>query len=144
MSLPEYRDEISLGYNTLNRNPNYVGDEFKRRLLEIAQSLDSGAIAKEEAVVLISTALEESFSETRTSKEHLAVALQFQGGQWVLSGSEQGRIMNYIFSLTTEAENHGLSDSEYEKSSPLGLLLESIRLLDMRTVACLAESKGQA
>lgn len=98
------------------------GGEFKRRLLEIAQSLDSGAIAKEEAVVLISTALEESFSETRTSKEQLAVALQFQGGQWVLSGSEQGRIMNYIFSLTTEAENHGLSDSEYEKSSPLGLL----------------------
>lgn len=74
------------------------------------------------SVVLISTALEESFSETRTSKEQLAVALQFQGGQWVLSGSEQGRIMNYIFSLTTEAENHGLSDSEYEKSSPLGLL----------------------
>ena len=82
-----------------------MGDEFKRRLLEIAQSLDSGAIAKEEAVVLISTALEESFLETRTSKEQLAVALQFQGGQWVLSGSEQGRIMNYIFSLTTEAEN---------------------------------------
>lgn len=117
----KHQDEVSLVYSTLNRNPNYVGDEFERRLPEIVQSLDSGAIGKEEAAALIATAFEESFAETRTSKESLDVALQLQGGQWVLTGSEQGRIMNYVFSLTTEADKYGLSDSEYEKAKQFGL-----------------------
>ncbi len=90
-------------------NPSYAGDELERRLPEIAQSLVSGAIGKEEAVALIAVALEESFAETRTSKEQLDVVLRLQGVQWVLTGAEQGRIMNYVFSLTTEADKHGLS-----------------------------------
>ena len=94
-------------------NPSYAGDELERRLPEIAQSLVSGAIGKEEAVALIAVALEESFAETRTDSSPTVtvtyVVLRLQGGQWVLTGAEQGRIMNYVFSLTTEADKHGLS-----------------------------------
>lgn len=118
----EYNNEMHVDYSAQNRNPNYVGNEFKRRLSEIAEALNSGSIEKEEVATLVAAALKESFEVTWTSKEQFIVDLQWQDGEWTLTGSEQGQIMNYVFSLTTEAENHGLSDSEYEQAKQFGLL----------------------